>query len=88
MAWRWGFGWRGGFGWRRGWSGPWPGNGPFNYLPPWERPGWRYGPGSCWSIFPGYGAAYNPHYSSYYRRPMYYPPYPYDYSGYPPEYYW
>ena len=33
MAW----GWRG-----RGW-GPWPGRGPFSYLPPWQRPGWLFG---------------------------------------------
>lgn len=26
----------------------WPGHGPFRYLPPWERPGWLYGRGSCW----------------------------------------
>jgi hypothetical protein len=31
-------GWR-----RRGWAGPWPGRGPFSYLPPWQRPGWIYG---------------------------------------------
>ncbi len=38
-------------GWRRGYSsgrgtrmGPWPGRGPFSYLPPWDRPGW-YGRG-------------------------------------------
>ena len=31
-------GWR-----RRGWVGPWPGRGPFSYLPPWQRPGWIYG---------------------------------------------
>ena len=31
-------------------SGAWPGNGPFRDLPPWERPGWLYGPGSCWSM--------------------------------------
>jgi len=38
-------------GWGRGrrwfvrarWVGPWPGNGPFSYLPPWQRPGWVYG---------------------------------------------
>ena len=29
--------------------GQWPGNGPFRNLPPWERPGWLYGRGSCWS---------------------------------------
>ncbi len=28
----------------------WPGNGPFRNLPPWERPGWIYGPGSCWTL--------------------------------------
>jgi len=34
------------FGWgvrRGGWSGPWPGRGPFSYLPPWQRPGWMFG---------------------------------------------
>ena len=30
--------------------GQWPGNGPFRNLPPWERPGWLYGRGSCWSM--------------------------------------
>ncbi|MFX1369323.1 MAG: hypothetical protein ACFFAY_12065 [Promethearchaeota archaeon] len=30
--------------------GRWPGNGPFRNLPPWERPGWLYGPGSCWTL--------------------------------------
>ncbi|MHA1881971.1 MAG: hypothetical protein ACTSUO_02885 [Candidatus Thorarchaeota archaeon] len=44
MAWR---GRRGGSGRSRG---RWPGNGPFRDLPPWERPGWLYGPGSCWSL--------------------------------------
>jgi len=33
-----------------GWwgRGPYPGNGPWSYLPPWERPGWKYGRGWCW----------------------------------------
>ncbi|MFX1562324.1 MAG: zinc ribbon domain-containing protein [Promethearchaeota archaeon] len=31
-------------------QGQWPGNGPFSHLPPWQRPGWIYGPGSCWTI--------------------------------------
>ena len=35
-------GWRGG---GRGRSGPWPGNGPFRNLPPWQRPGRLYGRG-------------------------------------------
>ncbi|MHA2602543.1 MAG: DUF5320 family protein [Candidatus Thorarchaeota archaeon SMTZ1-83] len=30
--------------------GLWPGNGPFRNLPPWQRPGWLYGPGSCWTL--------------------------------------
>ena len=34
--------------WGKGWRGPWPGNGPWSHLPPWERPGWRYGRGWCW----------------------------------------
>jgi len=38
--------WRGNYG-NRG-RGSWPGNGPFRHLPPWERPGWIYGRGSCW----------------------------------------
>lgn len=42
-----GYGGRGGRG--RG-RGLWPGNGPFRNLPPWERPGWLYGPGSCWTL--------------------------------------
>ncbi|MGP3667558.1 MAG: hypothetical protein ACKD6N_03795 [Candidatus Bathyarchaeota archaeon] len=25
------------------WVGPWPGRGPFSYLPPWQRPGWIFG---------------------------------------------
>ncbi|WP_297498466.1 hypothetical protein [Thermococcus sp.] len=40
-------------GWGRGrvwfgrgrWLAPWPGRGPFSYLPPWQRPGWVYGRG-------------------------------------------
>jgi len=38
-------GWRGRGGGR---PGPWPGRGPFSYLPPWQRPGWLYGRGACW----------------------------------------
>jgi len=41
-------------GWRErsgGWRGPWPGRGPFGYLPPWQRPGWLYGRGACWWLF-------------------------------------
>ena len=30
--------------------GAYPGNGPFAHLPPWERPGWLYGRGSCWTM--------------------------------------
>ncbi|MHA2427197.1 MAG: hypothetical protein ACXADB_04130 [Candidatus Hermodarchaeia archaeon] len=45
--------------WRRGnrgrgrgsGQGPWPGHGPFSHLPPWQRPGWLYGPGSCWNYY-------------------------------------
>ncbi len=44
-------GWRGRGG---GWSGPWPGRGPFSYLPPWQRPGWLYGRGACWWLFAPY----------------------------------
>ena len=43
---------------RSGGRGRWPGNGPFRNLPPWERPGWLYGRGSCWYMGyqPGYSA--------------------------------
>ncbi|MHA1768679.1 MAG: DUF5320 domain-containing protein [Candidatus Thorarchaeota archaeon] len=41
---------------RSGGRGMWPGNGPFSNLPPWERPGWLYGRGSCWYL--GYGPRY------------------------------
>jgi hypothetical protein len=36
---------------RGGWGGPWPGRGPFSYLPPWQRPGWLYGRGACWWLY-------------------------------------
>ena len=35
-------------GWKGRGGGPWPGRGPFSYLPPWQRPGWLYGRGACW----------------------------------------
>jgi len=44
-------GWRGRGG---GWGGPWPGRGPFSYLPPWQRPGWLYGRGACWWLLTPY----------------------------------
>ncbi|RDD53475.1 MAG: hypothetical protein BA066_04280 [Candidatus Korarchaeota archaeon NZ13-K] len=34
-------------GWWRRW-GPWPGRGPFSYLPPWQRPGWWGRGWWCW----------------------------------------
>ena len=40
---------------RRVYFGQWPGRGPFSHLPPWERPGWRYGGrgyGRGWGIDP------------------------------------
>lgn len=33
-----------------GWIGPYPGRGPFSYLPPWQRPGWIFGRGWCWRL--------------------------------------
>jgi len=33
---------------RGGWFGPWPGRGPFSYLPPWQRPGWLFRMGFGW----------------------------------------
>ena len=38
--------------WRRWWDGPWPGHGPFSYLPPWMRPGWAV----WWGAAPYYDA--------------------------------
>jgi len=35
----------------RGQYGPWPGRGPFSNLPPWQRPGWLFGRGSCWYLY-------------------------------------
>jgi hypothetical protein len=78
-----GFGW-GGWKGRRGWSGPWPGNGPFSHLPPWERPGWIYGRGYCWwaSGYPWLGRyGWYRYPATYWWRPYWYPnpyiPYPY-----------
>jgi hypothetical protein len=48
-------GWRGRIGGR---SGPWPGRGPFSYLPPWQRPGWIYGYGGGMGYGMGYGRGY------------------------------
>jgi len=70
------------FGWGRGrggWIGPWPGRGPFSYLPPWQRPGWLFGRGACWWLF-GYPWAYRfyPFYTPYYMpyfTPWIYRPY-------------
>lgn len=39
-------------GWRG--RGLWPGHGPFSNLPPWQRPGWLYGRGACWWLYPYY----------------------------------
>jgi hypothetical protein len=38
-------------GWRGRGGGPWPGRGPFSNLPPWDRPGWRYGRGACYWMY-------------------------------------
>lgn len=48
---------------RAGGRGRWPGNGPFSNLPPWERPGWLYGRGSCWYMGyrPGVGSVVSPY---------------------------
>ncbi|RLF02533.1 MAG: hypothetical protein DRK00_09905 [Thermoprotei archaeon] len=76
MPWGWGGG-------RRGWAGPWPGRGPFSYLPPWQRPGWLFGRGACWWLlgYPGwwYGWAYP-------RPPLPWMGYGYPYWR-PPTYY-
>jgi len=57
----------------RGWFGPWPGRGPFSYLPPWQRPGWLFGRGSCWWLFGPWLFGY--------RFPYY--GYPFGWWGYP-----
>jgi len=47
--------------WRRGgWgrSGPWPGRGPFSYLPPWQRPGWLFSYGRGLGYGAGFGYGY------------------------------
>ena len=90
----WGWGWRGG-GW--GWWSPWPGRGPFSYLPPWQRPGWLFGRGACWWLFGPYAWSMwaNPWYwyARYWAYPwpwywywgLYMTPYAYPWSfyGYP-----
>lgn len=48
-------GWRGRGGGR---SGPWPGRGPFSYLPPWQRPGWLCGYGNGLGYGRGFGSSY------------------------------
>ncbi|MCD6140584.1 MAG: hypothetical protein J7J05_06610 [Thermococcus sp.] len=58
----WGWGWY--------WWKPWPGNGPFSWLPPWLRPGWIFGRGACWWFFRGPWGYY-----AWLRN--YYPYYPY-----------
>jgi len=55
-------------GWRG--RGRWPGYGPYSHLPPWERPGWLYGRGACWWLYPHLSSA-RPRYLS-----RYYPPIP------------
>mgnify|MGYP006977944529 CR=1 FL=1 len=43
-------------------AGQYPGAGPFNYLPPWQRPGWLYGGGFAYMRCYGMSAPinYNP----------------------------
>jgi len=55
---------------RGGWLGPWPGRGPFSYLPPWQRPGWIFGRGACWYLWS------NPWYQTYTGYPWSYSTYP------------
>jgi len=65
------------FGWgRRALWGPWPGRGPFSYLPPWLRPGWLFGPGACWWLFWAYPyrTPYLPTLPYMWGYPYFYPP--------------
>lgn len=72
-----GYGWRGG---RGGWMGPWPGRGPFSYLPPWLRPGWLFGRRAGWWLFgnPWAYGLYTP-WSWFYRPYLPWLPYWYPY---------
>lgn len=56
-----------------GWAGPWPGRGPFSYLPPWQRPGWVFGRGACWWLFGPWYWRYAPYpwYGFYYPHIAY-----------------
>jgi len=85
-----GWGWKG-TSWG-GWTGPWPGRGPFSYLPPWQRPGWLFGRGACWWLFgpytwgmwgPWYG--YARHWTYPWPSPWYWSPFmsPYTFPWYP-----
>jgi len=49
-------------GYRRGnnWAGNWPGRGPFSHLPPWQRPGWQHGRGTCWYFYEAQNKALQP----------------------------
>ena len=51
---------------RGNWGNSWPGNGPFSNLPPWQRPGWKYGRGACWWLYNQYP---NPFYTPYISNP-------------------
>ncbi len=48
------------------WYKRYPGFGPWSYLPPWERPGWRFGRGRgrgwgwCWWLLLPEYSAYEP----------------------------
>jgi len=46
-------------GWQRryGWGSPYPGHGPFSYLPPWERPRWVLWGGPYLGYRYGYGVS-------------------------------
>ncbi len=82
MSWGWfgrgGFGFGRGFGMGRGgWTGPWPGRGPFSYLPPWQRPGWLFcrGRGWCWQFLAPYMFDQYGYPGSYRYPPSGYQPY-------------
>ncbi|MGC9072348.1 MAG: hypothetical protein ACP5HK_06645 [Acidilobus sp.] len=46
--------------WRLWRGGPWPGHGPFSYLPPWERPGWYlWGRWAYWDPSLSYPVTYD-----------------------------
>lgn len=56
--------------WNRPWRGPYPGNGPWSHLPPWQRPGWIFGGGWYWLQYLGRYSYQNPYTPPYTAPPI------------------